>query len=187
MKQHILIALTCLSINSFSQTKNYYIVINDSSAIGMYSTRSGLTFTEDLEEEVMSNIKDNFENEKEYSVNVKWDLEDFFFEEEYYSYDSNGSFLGLFSTKSILIEIEDKSFNEEPLSENYLERTSDMYLLSEGIAIAGTALSLALSQDDPVAAASVLAVTSIVSYCIRISGHISLRKQEVHHHHQQSK
>ena len=62
MKQYILIALTCLSINSFSQTKNYYIVINDSSAIGMYSTRSGLTFTEDLEEEVMSNIKDNFEN-----------------------------------------------------------------------------------------------------------------------------
>ena len=60
---------------------------------------------------------------------------------------------------------------------NYIKRASNRYLLAEGVAVTGAAISLGLFQNDPVAAASILTISSIISYAIRISGHIALGKQ----------
>ena len=183
MKQYILIALTCLSINSFSQTKNYYITIGDTTAVGLYSTRSGLMFTEELDEAVMENIKSKFKNDYTYFVRLNWKLEDFNFENEYYSFDRKGNFLKQLMVDEVIVDKEDIMVEEDiPITfsrdnQNYIKIASSRYLLSEGVAIGGSLASLALSQDDPGAAASVLAVSSILSYCIRISGHIALGKQ----------
>ena len=177
MKQHILIALTCLSINSFSQTKNYYITIGDTNAVGLYSTRSGLMFTQELDEAVMENIKSKFEYDKTYFVRLNWKLEDFNFENEYYSFDRKGNFLKQLMVDEVIVDKEDIPITFSRDNQNYIKIASSRYLLSEGVAIGGSLASLALSQDDPGAAASVLAVSSILSYCIRISGHIALGKQ----------
>ena len=137
----------------------------------------GLTFIEELEEKVMINITDNFDNYNSCSVNLNLDLEGFFFEEEYYAFDSDGIILGKFSVDATMIEIQEKNFPKETFNGNYLKRASNRYLLAESVAVAGTTISLGLSQDNPIAAASILAASSIISYCIRISGHIALGKQ----------
>ncbi|MDA9052104.1 hypothetical protein N9H61_05770 [Schleiferiaceae bacterium] len=177
MRTLSILLFALLSLNLFAQSGNYYLVVDDTAAVGMYSERYGLTFTEELDEKVMSNIKDNFENHNHYSVNLNWNLEDFFFEEEYYTFDSDGILLGIFPVDATMIEIQEKNFPKETFNGNYLKRASNRYLLAEGIAVAGATISLGLSQDNPRAAANVLAVSSMISYCIRISGHIALGKQ----------
>ena len=177
MRTFSIVILTLLSLTLFGQNENYYIVVNDTAAVGMYSKRYGLTFTEELEEKVMNNIKENFDNHNSYSVKLNWNLEDFYFEEEYYAFDSDGSLLGIFPVNATMIEIQDKNLPKISFNGNYLKRASNRYLLAESVALTGTTISLGLSQNDPVAAASVLTISSLISYAIRISGHIALGKQ----------
>lgn len=177
MRTLSILLLTLLSLNVFGQRGNHLLVVDDTAAVGMYSERYGLTFTEELDEKVMSNITNNFENHNSYVVKLKWDLENFFFEEDYYAFDSDGIFLGKFSVDRTMIEIEQKNFPKETFNGNYLKRASNRYLLAEGVAVTGATISLGLSQNDPIAAASILTISSIISYAIRISGHIALGKQ----------
>jgi hypothetical protein len=170
MRTLSILLLTLLSLNVFGQRENHLLVVDDTAAVGMYSERYGLTFTEELDEKVMSNITNNFENHNSYVVKLNWDLENFFFEEDYYAFNSDGIFLGKF-------EIEQKNFPKETFNGNYIKRASNRYLLAEGVAVTGAAISLGLFQNDPVAAASILTISSIISYAIRISGHIALGKQ----------
>ena len=175
MKKIYLLLVMFAAITMTGQNRNYYIVINDTAEVGMYSTRSGLIFTEEVDVEVMDNIKANF-NEKIYRQR-NWDLSDFNFEEEYFSFDAKGELLGKLSTEyNESSEIIDDDILKLNSNANYVSKASGRYILSETIALGGTAVSLALSQDDPLAAANILAATSLISYCIRISGHVTLGK-----------
>ena len=52
---------------------------------------------------------------------------------------------------------------------------ANKYIIADGIALAGAVGGIALA-DDPIAASQVIAISSTISFIIRMSGHLQLAK-----------
>jgi len=176
MKPTAIILFTLMTFCVFAQKKNQLIVINEE-PVGMYSIRGGVVFTDTVKDTTMKTIAFHFSSQGEYNVRLNWNLSEYKFQDSYYLFNDQGEFLGnsLVSGEGNNNVLFEGNKNDINLHNKLIINAANRYVIADGIALAGAVGGIALA-DDPVAASQVIAITSVVSYIIRMSGHFQLVK-----------
>jgi len=149
----------------------------DSEPKGIYSTNGELIFTEVLQEAAMRRISINFNPKEKYKVRLNLSIKEYPLENVFFSFSKDGDFIGRMIVaddgggKTVRPATDNEMF---PVPKNHLNKASNFYLLADGIALGGTVGGIALIEDDPIAATQVIAISTIVSYLIKLGGHFHI-------------
>jgi len=185
MKKIFLIGVILLSVSINAQSKDYILVQNETNIIGFLSSRIGLVFTTQLDDNMMRKISDEMD-QKDYEVRLKWDYKNFVHEETYYSFDISGNLTSnplpvtsltyLQSNKegSPLLSLKETGFHYRG---DHLQRAGRYKNASIAVLLGSGTTAYALIAADPIngPTASIIGVAGgLVSLGLNIAGNMEL-------------
>ena len=186
MKKIFLIGAILLSVSINAQSKDYILVQNETNIIGFLSSRIGLVFTTQLDDNMMRKISDEMD-QKDYRVRLNWDYKNFVHEEIYYCFDNSGNLLSTQSLDATTLTYTKSNKENAPIlllkdihvdtRGDHLQRAGRYKNASIAILFGSGTTAYALIAADPIngPTASIIAVAGgIASLGLNIAGNMEL-------------
>ena len=185
MKKIFLIGAILLSVSVNAQSKDYILVQNKTNIIGFLSSRIGLVFTTQLDDNMMRKITDEMD-QKDYVVRLKWDYKNFVYEETYYSFDISGNLTSNPLPVTSLVYLQSNKEGAPLLSlketgihyrDDHLQRAGRYKNASIAVLLGSGTTAYALIAADPIngPTASIIGVAGgLVSLGLNIAGNMEL-------------
>ena len=179
--------LLLLSVSLKAQKSNHHILLNKIDSVGVVSSHKGVIFYANIDREIKEDIALRFNKTGIYYNRKKTKLKKLTFSNDYYSYDTeknrlvkivfNGSSLNQDESKLTKADVKNIEPRIESI-ESRIQRAGNIYMISELVALGGTAASLVLAETDPATAVQVSIISQSAAYIIRMAGHITLKSTD---------